>query len=88
MRRYIVHYTSMVIVAASAEEAIARAEDQGGGNWEAHPLELTLDDFVADEENDFICPESDAVFSPKEYNSLASMMDVVKKHIEEEHAEA
>jgi hypothetical protein len=34
-KSYIVTYISMVIEADSPEDAIARAEDQGGGNWEA-----------------------------------------------------
>ena len=35
MPHFIVTYTSMVIEADNADDAIARAEDQGGGHWEA-----------------------------------------------------
>lgn len=87
-RRYIVTYTSMVIEADSAEDAIDRCMDKGGGNWEAERLGLTTDDFVADEDNEYICPEGDAVFLPKEYTSLSSMLDKIGKHIGDRHAEA
>lgn len=46
---------------------------------------LILEDFVADEENDFVCRKCDAYFSPKEYISLPSMVRVIEKHIAEDH---
>jgi hypothetical protein len=39
-KQYVVTYTSMVIEADSEEEAIDRAGDQGGGNWEAEEVQL------------------------------------------------
>lgn len=35
LKQYVVTYTSMVIEAESEEDAIARADEGGGGNWEA-----------------------------------------------------
>lgn len=35
VKQYVVTYTSMVIEADNEEDAIARAEDGGGGHWEA-----------------------------------------------------
>lgn len=37
MPKFIVNYTSMVIDADTADEAIARAEGSSGGHWEAVP---------------------------------------------------
>lgn len=49
---------------------------------------LILEDFVADEESDFVCRKCQGVFSPKEYTSLPSMVRIIEKHIEEENASA
>jgi hypothetical protein len=46
---------------------------------------LILEDFVADEENDFVCRKCDAFFSPREYISLPSMVRVIEKHIADDH---
>jgi hypothetical protein len=86
MARWIVHYTSMVIEASSPDVAIDAAQESGGGHWEAERVPLDLEDFVADEENDFPCPLCDAYFSPKEYLSIASLTRVIEEHIRSEHA--
>lgn len=39
--QYIVTYISMVIEADSEEDAIARAMDTSGGNWEAEEVGLS-----------------------------------------------
>lgn len=51
---YVVTYTSMTVTATDAEHAIARAESQGGGHWEAvpvtrHPAPLAGTDSERDE---------------------------------------
>jgi len=74
MPRYVVHYTSMVVEADNADEAISRAMDSSGGHWEAterfecrhcqRPIELRDGSWASpdadhSDDSEWLCEEHD-----------------------------